>query len=112
MVALKDRETIHLLINVDAELQGVGDADCYSVRQKEMRDLAHNVIRDLKCTVKDEQSAHLTNFVYSVHKCKVIKKKKVMLDFILSKTQTLHFYRIGFCAVDSVVVVYVVNMHA
>lgn len=36
-----------------------------------------------------------------------------MLDFILSKTQTLHFYRIGFCAVDSVVVVvYVVNMHA
>lgn len=76
MVALKDRETIHLLINVDAELQGVGDADCYSVRQKEMRDLAHNVIRDLKCTVKDEQSAHLTNIVYSVYKCKVIKKKK------------------------------------
>ena len=77
MLVLKDRETIHLLINVDAELQGVGDADCYCVRQKEMRDLAHNGIRDLKCTVQDEQCAeHLTNIVYSVYKCKVIQKKK------------------------------------
>lgn len=91
MVALKDRETIHLLINVDAELQGVGDADCYSVRQKEMRDLAHNVIRDLKCTVKDEQSAHLTNFVYSVHKCKVIKKKKSNAGFHTFKDSNTPF---------------------
>lgn len=62
------------------------EIDCYYVRQKEMRGLAHNGTRC--CASHDQCAKHLASAIYFKYK---VLQKQLMVNFTSSKTQAVIF---------------------